>query len=477
MVYADMRHYINFLEEKGLIKRVAKSVDRDWEIAAICRMAFMSWPSESRPALLFENVKGFSISIVAGILGGSKAIYAAALGLDGQSDNMLEAVALKWGRAIKEPISHKIVDNAPCKENVLVGEDVDLNIFPHQMWTVGEDPGYFLTASCVFSKHPDTGVVNIGTYRNQIKTKNKMGVHLGSKSRHLARHLAINEERGAPTPVAIVLGCDPSVGLVSVSSVPYGVDELAVACGLRGEALEVIKCETNDILVPAAAEIVIEGEIPPYYVEHEGPFGEYPGYMGASGNAPTINVKAITYRHNPIYHSFISQMPPSESSLIRGFGREASIFTHLTHTMGYPVSDVRLKESGGSAAYLAISMKKQFPGQVLQVVWGAWSLEPTLGKITVVVDDDIDIRDDFALDWAISFRTRPAEDYYTISNSPAVANDPSCAPKNVPKGDIKRQLASKLIIDATKKHEFPAMAIPPQQHLERVKANWEEYFK
>jgi 3-polyprenyl-4-hydroxybenzoate decarboxylase and related decarboxylases len=179
----------------------------------------------------------------------------------------------------QESIAPRLVETGPCKQNILTGDEIDVFRFPVPMWTVGEDPGLFLTAPCVVSKDPETGIRNVGTYRIQLKERNKTGIHMG-KTRHIYRHIQKNEAQGKPTPVAIVVGSDPTIGLASVSSVPFGVDELAVAGALRGEPVDVVKCETVDLEVPATAEIVIEGLIRPGYRELEGPFGEYPGYDG-----------------------------------------------------------------------------------------------------------------------------------------------------------------------------------------------------
>lgn len=472
MKYNDLREYMQALEKRGLLKRVAEEVDKEWEIAALCRLAFTKLSSENRPALLFENVKGSKTPVVAGVLGASRHIYAMALGIDEPGEGLLTKISGRWSQAIKNPIAPRLVETGPCKENILTGDSIDVFRFPVPMWTVGEDPGLFLTAPCVITKDPETGIRNVGTYRIQLKERNKTGIHMG-KTRHIYRHILKNDAKNQPTHVAIVVGADPTIGLASVSAIPYGVDELGVAGGLRGEPVDVVKCETVDLEVPATAEIVIEGLIRPRYRELEGPFGEYPGYMGASGDAPVVDVTCITFRNDAVFHAFVSQMPPSESSLIRGCGREASIYTHLTADHRLPVRDVHLKESSGSAAYLAISMRPQYPGQVWETAWTAWTVDPSLGKITVVVDDDIDIRDSFQLDWAMSFRVQPEKDIHIVRGTAAVMNDPSQAAKGVTKEDASRHISSKMLIDATKKHEYPAIAMPPADHLRKVADKWE----
>lgn len=468
MAYEDLREYLAVLERAGKLHRVKKTVDPGWEVAALARVVFQKIPEKTRPALFFEQLKGSSIPIVGGVLGASREIYALAL------ETSVDGIADKWAGAQSHPVRPEIVSRGPCQENILQGDQVDVFKFPVPVWTVGHDPGQYMTAPFIVSKDPETGIPNVGTYRVQLKEKNRLGCMVNF-IQHLRRHVEMNNNLGRPTPVAIVMGTDPTVGLTSVSKLPYGVSEFAVAGGLRGEPLKLVKCVTSDLEVPATAEIVIEGEIPPNYLEHEGPFGEYTGYMGPDGGAYVVNVKCITHRHNPILQVFFSQMPPSESSVIRGFGREAAIFKHLTEDHQLPVEDVRLKESGGSAAYMAISIKKEYPGQAREAAWAAWSLDPTFGKFTVVVDSDIDIRDDFALDWALSFRVQPARDCYIIPDTPSVRLDPSTAPADEPQLTRRRQMASKLFIDATMKHTYPPLALPPREHLEKVAATLEDY--
>jgi UbiD family decarboxylase len=236
-----------------------------------------------------------------------------------------------------------------------------------------------------------------------------------------------------------------------------------------------VACETVPLEVPATAEIVLEGEIPPNSVEPEGPFGEYTGYMGPAGNEPFFNIKCMTFRNNPLYQAFISQMPPSESSCIRGVGREWPLFKHLKDILRLPIKDLRLKEAGGSGAYLVISLKKQFDGQVRQLMYGAWSMRTGFGKITIVVDEDIDVWDDFAVDWAMSWHVRPEKDIYIERDVQAVGLDPSQAPANVPQHHPSRYVGSRVAIDATRKHAYPAISLPPKEHLDLVSTRWKEY--
>ncbi len=469
MAYADLRDYLRALENKGKLKRIKKEVDKDWEVAAVCRQLFKKILPEKRPALLFENVKNFSTPIAAGVLGASKQIYA--IGLETDS---VDGINQKWDRALENPIAPRIVSSGPCKENIWRGDQVNILKLPVPVWTVGEDPAPFFTSPYVITKDPETGHRNVGTDRMQVKGPNKTGFLIGLRQ-DAAWHIRKNDKLNQPTPVAVVIGTDPSIGYVSVSKMSASLDEFAVAGALRGAPVDLVPCETVPLEVPATAEIVLEGEIPPNVLEHEGPFGEYTGYMGPAGNQPFFNIKCMTFRNNPVYQAFISQMPPSESSCIRGIGREWPLFKHLKHTLGFPIRDLRLKEAGGSGAYAVVSLHKQFDGQVRQLMYGIWSMRTGFGKITVVVDDDIDIQDDFAIDWALSWRVRPDRDVYIERDVQAVGLDPSQGPPSVPQHHPSRYVGSRVAIDATRKHDYPAVSLPPKEHLDLVASRWKDY--
>lgn len=468
MPYRDLREYLAVLEKKGLICHIQAEVDKDWELSAVCRRTFQNIPQERRPALMFDRIKGHSIPLVVGILGGSRQIYATALEAD------LEQVLEKWESGVKHPLKPRLVKNGPCQEEVHMSEEANFEMLPAPVWTVGQDPAPYHTSPLVISRDPETKVQNMGVYRVQVKGPRRAGLMI-NPPRNMNHHIRKNEAEGRGTEVAIVFGTDPVVGLTAVTPFPYGVNELDVAGGIRGEPVEVVHCLTVDLEVPATAEIVVEGKIPCKGRETEGPFGEYGGYMGTGGEHPFIEITCITHRRNPIYQAFLSQMPPSESSCIKSIGRENIIRRHLKDNLGIPVHDVHLPESGGATGILLISIKKQNRFQPFKAMMGAWSHHDVFGKLTIVVDDDIDIRDSFQVEWALSFRMQPAEDVYVIKNTDPLTLDPSQPLRLGEKVKPTDQVSSKLGIDATRKHSFPALAVPPKEHLEKVDAQWHRY--
>lgn len=467
MPYKDMRDYIAALEARGLFKWVSAQVDAQWEVSAAVRLLFRRYGQENRVALGFKAIKGHSVPLVTGIIGGSRKVYGMALECEPAVENIIE----KWGRALRSPLEPKRVDWGPCKEVILKGDDADLGRFPIPIWTPEKDPAPFITAPCMITKDPETGLRNVGVYRMQVKGPRRTGVLWDLPSQHAAMNFA--KYQGRPMPVTVAIGADPTVIIAAASKVPYGVDELAVAGGLRGQAIEVVKCETIDLEVPANSEIVLEGEVDPSRLEREGPFGEYTGYMGGPYEMPVFEIKCITHRRNPIYHALFSQMPPSESSIMRQMPEEAHIYKHLVHDLKIPgIIDVHLPESGSSYATLWIRMKCSYPGHSKQVLCASWTHHPSIAKWIIVADEDIDIRDPFQREWALSWRVRPKEDTFIIPDASSVLLDPSSAPQEVPLWERK---GSKMCIDATKKWSYPALALPPQKYLDMAERRWEEY--
>lgn len=468
MPYDDLRAFLKKLEACGKLHRIPKPVDKDWEIAAVARVVFERIAEPHRPALFFERVTGFDIPVVAGVLGASRSIYCLALECDTHD------VHKKWSEAELHPLPPLRVSTGPAQENIFRDEKVDLYRFPIPIWTVGQDPAPYITSGCVVTADPESGIRNVGTYRIQLKGRRELGLFINYLQGGRL-HVEKNNKMGRPTPVAIVIGADPVIGLVSVTRLPQDLDELAVAGALRGEPVKVIPCKSVDLEVPAAAEIVIEGIIRANELESEGPFGEYTGYMGPKSMSYKVDVQCITHRSQPVFQAFISQMPPSESSCIRSMGREAALYKHLVEDLHLPVRDVHLFECSGAAAYLVLSIKKTHPAQPRTVMCGAWSFAPQFGKITVVVDDDIDIRDLSMVNWALSFRVQPERDAFIMPGMPAVQLDPSQAPENILQQDPARRISSKIGIDATRKHTFPEIALPPREHLDRVRREWGSY--
>ena len=462
MPYRDIREYLSVLENNGKLKRISKKVDPAWELSCIARWMYQAFGDEDRFGLIFENVKGFDIPVMTGVLGASRQTYAIAL------ETIPDEINAKWVHALLNPISPERIDRAPCQEVVVQGGDVDLGILPIPVWTPGKDAGPYITSTTISRDH-DTGIQNTAVYRAMVKGKNHLGVNL-SPSRHGTLCYASYVKKGKPAPFAWVLGAEPVVHLSAVANVQYGIDELTIAGGLKGEAIKVVKAKTVDLLVPAHAEIIIEGTIQPGEVDQEGPFGEFAGYMRPAGKNPVATVTAVTHRRNPIYYGHISQMPPSESTVLQSLGYAGYVLKMLRYDLGYKtVKDVHVDLTyGGTLAHGIVSMKPQYPGHAVRV-GRAMANETTLKRITVV-DDDIDIRDPMHMDWAMNSRMNPARDTIVIDRIFAGARmDPTVRVRN---GEI--ELSSKLLIDATDKSGRSDFSLPSRELMMKALDSWKE---
>ncbi|MGH7816024.1 MAG: UbiD family decarboxylase, partial [Candidatus Binatia bacterium] len=421
-----------------------------------------------RPALGFRQVGASEFPLVVGVIGGSPGIYATAL------STTVDKIPDVWEQGQRHPIDPVSTRTGLCKEIIFRGSEIDLGNLPQVVWTPGQDPGPYITAPVIVTKDAETGRRNVGTYRLQMKGANRLGLYVGG-AQHAAKHIRQYEATKQDMPIAVAIGVDPTIVLASISKFPYGTDELAVAGGLRGEPVPLVQCETVDLQVPANAEIVLEGFLRAGQREQEGPFGEFSGYMSPGGQQPVIELTCMTRRRAPVYHSFLSQMPPSESSCIRSLSRSAALFHHLRHVLGLPVRAVHFPESGGASCVLVISIKKEYPEQVKEVAWGAWSLMNKEGKFTVVVDEDVDVHNPFQVEWAMSFHAQPVRDSFMVGGVVPSGVDPSTAPANIPQHDPRRQTGSKMLIDATRKHPYPPLARVPAEFIDKAKQKWSEY--
>lgn len=474
MAYKDLQEYLQALENRGKLRHVKKEVDKDKELACIIRWMYQSVPEKDRYGMMFDKIKGYNSAVVTGVFGANREVYA--LAIETTPDNIYQ----KWSNALVNPIKPRKVNSGPVKEVILKGKKVNLTKLPAPVWTPGRDPGPYLSAPLCISKDPDTGIQNVGTYRVQLTTKNKAGI-MFFPSQHMGIHYHNKyETKNEAMSVAVVVGTDPSVGLTSVAKIPYGVDEFDIAGGLRQKPLDIVKCETVDLYVPAYAEYVIEGYIPPFKRMKEGPFGEYTGFMGTEDDRPYIEVTCITHREKPIMQGFTSQLPPSESSMIRGMSYNSNLWKRLVIDLKEPgIKDLFFTESSGSWGHVIIQMKTLYPGHSKKVgILASHLLDATTGKIVTVVDDDVDIRDSFSVDWALAFRVDPARDITILERTAAPNLDPSTMDPAFGT-DVtpfeRRLIGSKMIIDATIKTSYPELSLPYKEYMMDVYERWNEF--
>ncbi len=404
----DLRDWIDYLEAKSELKRITTEVDWSEEIGAICRKVSCL----EGPALLFENIKGYQNSRCRRLFSnglGSRSRVACALGLAVESDDRTITTALK--EMYKDRLEPKKVDSGPVKENMIKGKEIDLHEFPIPLWN-SIDGGRYINTHCgTVTMDPDTKLMNIGTYRGMIGTKNTIPVLL-SASQHWGHHFAKYRNLRQEMPVAVVYGCDPA--LVIASSAPLmhpGCSEYEIVGSMRGQPVELVKCETSDLWVPASAEIVIEGKISadPKTFEMEGPFAEYVGYYGGQARPkPVIRVECITHRNNPVFRGGLEGSTPgkwTEPSYYMTHSKCAVVWNYL-ESIGLPFVRGVWAAPITRGTTIRVQIEKLYRGQAKQIahaIWGSHMMNYT-GKNVIVVDEDIDVFDDEAVEWAFAYR-------------------------------------------------------------------------
>jgi len=462
MTHRTMRDFLSALEKKGLLRRIARPVDRMWEPAALAKWMYQALPEEKRFGMYFEKVKGSDIPIVTAALGANTAAYATALGVEAEGINDA------WVRACRSPIPPKVVDKAPCQEVVITGKEVRLSTLPIPVWTPGKDKGPYITTNTV-TRDYDTGIQNMGVYRTMVRDETSVVCNL-TPGRQGYRNTLTWTNKDKVAPVAWAIAAPPAVHLATVAQLPYGVDEITLAGGMMGEAVNVVKCKTVDLLVPADAEIIIEGEIHPGETEMEGPFGEFAGYMGPVERRPVVRITAITHRRNPIYYGYTSQMPPSESTTIQSLTNAGLLLKMLRHDLGETgVTDAFIDLTfGGMLGHAIIAMKPGYPAHSKKV--GRLVAAMSSMKRVTVVDEDIDIRDHTHVEWAMNSRYNPARDTVLIDDVNVPVNmDPSLRSST-----SQSTMGSKVVCDATLKVDAGTFSLPPKEIMTKALDLWKE---
>jgi UbiD family decarboxylase len=462
MPYRDMRDYLAILEQHNLLQRVTRQVDRSWEIACLAKWMYQALAVERRFGLFCQNVKGSSIPVVTAALGASP--RSVALALQGEVDEINDKIVA----ALRNPIKPRVSLAGACQEVELRGQAASLAKLPIVTWTPGKDKAPYIT-TIVITRNHDTGIQNMGVYRTMLRNDQSVVVNLspGRQGTHNARTWT---DRGKRAPIAWVIASEPAVHLATIANLPPGKDEIEFAGGLKGEAIELVRCKTIDVHVPANTEIVIEGEVAPGEMEDEGPFGEFAGVMGPVEKRPVAYIKAITHRREPIYYGYTSQMPPSESTTIQSLVNAGVILHTMRDYLGdYSVHDVYIDQTfGGVLAHAIVAIAPQMPGHGKRVGRTVADIAPV--KRVTVVDVDVDIRDPSHVDWALNSRFSPQRDtiiiddvYVPLQIDPSVRD----ARGNVTQG-------SKIVLDATQKIDPGPFSLPPKEIMMKALAVWQQ---
>jgi len=478
MAFQNLREFISLLEKENELKRVKAKVSPILEITEITDRI----SKEGGPALLFENVEGSDMPVLINAFGSYKRM-SMALGvknLDEASANLMSLLPSGFPATLKQKISAllklksiafakpKEVKNAPCQE-VVETENIDLLKMPVlKCWP--QDAGRFITLPMVITKDPDSGLPNMGMYRLQVFDKETTGMHW-----HLhhtgAEHYRKNKERGQKTEIAVAIGGDPATVYSATAPAPPGFDELFFAGILRGKSVEIVKAKTVDLMIPAQAEIIIEGYVNPDEVRTEGPFGDHTGYYSLADEYPVFHVTAITRRKDAIYPTTIVGKPPMEDCYMAKATER--LFLPAVKAVLPEVKDMNLPFEGVFHNCALISIKKEFPKHAQKVMSGIWGLgQMSFSKAIVIVDESVDVQNASDVAWKVFNNVDPARDII-ITEGPLDVLDHS---SNTP------YYGSKIGIDATIKwkeeghtRQWPDDIAMDEEVKKLVSQKWSDY--
>ena len=461
----SIRDFIEQAEADGMLQRIKAEVDWNLELSHIAKLN----EEKKGPALLFENVKDYDSPVLTSVCTTTERL---SLIMGMPKDSSLVDLMRHWVEKGETKVPPKLVDTGPCKENKMMADEVDLFKFPVPKFFPMDGGRFFGTAHFVVTKDPESDWVNVGTYRLQLLNKNTLGTQF-IKGKHSDIMLKKYQAMGKPMPVAVVVGCDPLMFLMGAARLSAFQSEYDLAGAIRGEPIEVVKCETNDLIVPATSEIVVEGEVDADKFLEEGPFGEYTGYYSGVGSDPRnyIKVNCITHRNNPIFMATTVGRAVTDTHMTMALTYGSTLWQQLV-AMKIPGIKAIYCPPEGSGRFLAIiSVKQMYPGHADQVLTAAISTE--MGayglKTVIVVDDDIDPWDISRVMYALSFRFQPNRSQ-VIKRGRSTPLDPSL-PINA------REITGRLLLDATIPYDWKEKPIPIELDpdvVKKIEARWSE---
>ena len=474
--YPDFHDHMATLEDAGLVQVVDAPVNKDTQLHPLVRWQFRGGiAEEDRKAFKFTNVtdslgRSYNMPVVVGALSTNEKMYSIGMGVP------VEKIGERWNHAMANPIPPNTVEEAVCHEVVVTGDDLvgegkGLDVLPVPISTPGYDSAPYLTATNVTTKNPETGTQNMGTYRAGLKSSDRLALRMVARPGGAEGHLHWNlyKERGERMPCAIVVGCPPAVAFMGPQKLPVGVEEMAVAGGIVGGPINQVKCKSIDIMVPAESEIVVEGFVDPAYLEPEAPFAESHGLVALEDYNNIFEETASSHRKNAVFTSIISQLTPSESSVIKRVAYEPLYLSHLQDNLGIKgIKKVFLHEPlTNLRKILFIQVERGIPiTEVWRALYGAASLAAAIGKYVVAVDTDINPENGDAVFWALAYRANPAIDIQILKHKVRYGHgDP-----RTPGGE-----ESMCLIDATLKADMPPIALPKKEYMEHAKGLWEKF--
>lgn len=467
----DLRGFVSLCEKEGELKRIKAQVDWELEISHIAKLV----EEKSGPALLFENVKGYESPVLTGAFGTTKRL---AMILGKSPGLSMVQLTKEWvSLAVKEVIQAKEQKDGPIFENIVDGDKVDTFAFPSPKFYELDGGRYFGTAVFMVIQDPETGNINLGTYRMGILDDKTVGVQI-LKGKTADRIMKKWGKQGKKMPACAIIGGDPLHIFASAATTVKARSGYDVVSSLRGEPVEVVRAQLTGLPIPAAAEIVLEGEIDPQQLRNEGPFGEYTGYyteeLVKPIPKPALDVKRVYYRNKPILWETSVGRPVGDQHMLYAFTRNASLWTDLTRMQIPGIKSVYTLPEASGRFTVVVSVEQMYPGHADQVA--AAVVASNTGsygvKMIIIVDDDIDADDLPRVWWALGTRYNPARGTQIINRGRSTPLDPALGP------DDNKFITSRIIMDATIPFEWkvkPTEIKLTEAMMEKVKARWSEY--
>lgn len=480
MAFKDLREYIERLEEEKEVVRIDEEVDWNLEVGAIIRRSY----DLKAPAPFFQNIKGYpkGYRIFGAPIGTSSkpgryhCRIAISYGMD--PDSSAEEIIEGYLEGRKNPIKPVMVNTGPCKEIIKVGDEINLLDFPVPFVHEGDGGRYIGTWHVVITKDPDTGWVNWGMYRLMVHDKNSMGGIIAPFQHIGQMYYGKYEARNQPMEFAVAIGTEPVSSLMGCTVLPAGVDEADIAGAIRKEPVELVKCETVDLAVPAHSEIVLEGVVMPHERKDEGPFGEYVGFRtGKRFPKPVYRVRAVTHRKDPIIPVSNMGVPVDDGAAAMSINLSAAILEEL-RAKRLPVK-MAFCPPDGVSHLVAVSTKVPYPNIAKRIANCVWALVGTY--YVIVVDEDVDVTDFGQVLHSIATKCHPYRDIKKFDDTPAL---PFLTPFLEPDDRIIGKGGGSALFDCTWPYEWPKEEIPvkssfdvlwPKDIQERVLAKWKKY--
>lgn len=478
MAYKDLREFIKKLEDENELHRIKAPVSAELEICEITDRISKA----GGKALLFENVDNSKMPVLINMFGSMRRMNLALQtdSIDKLADEITEILETKTPDSLIQKIKMlpklkelgdyfpKKVKDAPCRE-VIITDNPSLDALPAlKCWP--DDAGKFITLPCVFTSDPDSGARNCGMYRMQVYDSKTTGMHwhIHKDGASIFKKYA---ERNQKIEVAAAVGTDPAVSFSAITPLPEGIDEMILAGFIRKKPVEMVKCETIDVDVPANSEIILEGYVDPAETRVEGPFGDHTGFYSLAGEYPVFHLTAMTMRKNPVYNTIVVGRPPMEDCFM-GTAVE-TLFLPLLKKQFPEIVDIHMPYEGVFHNLILVSIKKRYPGQARKIMHGLWGTGQIMyTKVIIVTDSDVNLRDPKEVAWKVLSNIAPKRDIEFVTG-PTETLDHSSE---------SHTFGSKMGIDATRKwkeegfnREWPDECKMTEEIADKVTKRWKEY--